>query len=809
MLNDITQDVRFALRQYRRAPGFTLTALLTMTLAVGATAAMVSVLRATLLNPTPYADAARLVAVQDVNLKGYKANGLVTVARTEDLANAMAPSSSNRIFSSVAFFFYDQPSLSIDGRLPLSVSSLGASGDFFKVLQTPPVLGRWYTAADDAPGSPEVAVISYGLWQRAFAGDARVIGKPVTLSGKPTIIVGVMPQHFDYPGGTELWKPAHLTYKDFESYRGSSTRFVSVIARLNPGLSIGDAQRGLDLLAARLGQSYAATDAEWGFKLSGLRSDILGSYREGLLLLSSAVAMLLLIACANIAGLQLSRNAKRQPEMALRRALGVGTGRLLQQLMTESLLLMVAGSLLGAALCMALLRIFSASLPPALLSFANPKVDLATLAVTILVGVLAGVFCGVVPALQFGRTPELALVPSARGRVAGGTKRFDRLFAALQLSLALVLLALASSLLQNLHGLLSLRLGYEISHVLTASVHLPFGTEAAKAHRFHQQLEQSFAALPGVDSVGAIDALPLSAFMAPRTFDIEGQPPTPHQDAVTAEGRSMTPNYLATMQIPLLAGRSFTDRDEQPGAPAVVLVNQSFATKYFPHGDALGKRLVDAYRHDEIVGIVADVRGTGGELERPVQPEIDSPENGGWPDMQFVLRTSEPASALEPAMKQKLAAVDGGLALGPVTVLSTSLDRALLLPRLNTGLLTGLAGLALLLVLIGVYGVIAFSVTQRTREIGVRIALGSSRSAILTLLLRESATVLIAGLVAGTAASLLATRLLAASVSGLNTSVAETLGVAFVLLTVAVLGASLVPARRAAHIDPNQALKAE
>jgi putative ABC transport system permease protein len=814
MMN-LIQDLRYALRQLRRSPGFTVTALLTLMLAIGATSAMVSVLRATLLNPTPYADAGQVVSVQDVNLKGFKANGLVSMARTTDIADAPAEAAAasgiaaKKVFSSSAFYYFDQPALVIDGRLPISVAALEASGDFFKVLGTQPLLGRWYTASDASPSAPRVAVISYGLWRRAFAASPEIIGKQVTLGGKPATIIGVMPDRFDYPGGTEVWEPGVLSYADFGGYRGEGSRFMNVIARISPGLSVDAAQRSLELLANGLGRRYPETDGDWGFKVATLRSQILGGYREGLMLLSAAVAMLLLIACANIAGLQLSRNAKRQPEIALRRALGVSTARLLQQLMTESLLLMVSGSALGVGLCVLLLRVFAASLPPALLSFADPKVDGVTLAVTISVGIVAGVLSGIVPALQFGKTSERDLMPSGQNLLVRATKRFDRAFATVQLALALVLLALASGLLQNLNGLLHVRLGYDTSHVLTTSVHLPFGTDVKKAHRFHQQFEQSLASLPGVESAGAISALPLASFMVPLSMDVEGQPVTPRHDSVTVESRLITPGYLRTLRIPLLAGRTLTERDAEPGALDVVMVNQRFASQYFPQGKAVGKHLTMARETAEIVGVVGDVRGTGGDLSAPIRPEIYAPEAGGWANMQFVVRTELPAAALEPAMRRALAGIDSGFALGPVTLLAGSVDHALLLPRLNTGLLTALAGLALLLALIGVYGVIAFSVAQRTREIGVRIALGSTRAAILHLLLLEATAILSAGVALGVAGAVLATRLLSAEVAGLQASIADTLAASSLLLTLAVLGASLIAARRAASIDPMEALRSE
>ncbi len=826
----ILQDLRFALRQLRRAPGFTATALLTLMLAIGATTAMVSVLRATLLNPTPYPAAAQLVGIGDVNLKGEATNGLVTVARAADLARAPAAGNGGPLFASSAFFYVDQPALRIGGRSPISTAAIGASGDFFRVLGTPPLLGRVFTAADDAQGAPETAVISYGLWQRVFAADPSIAGRSVVLAGKPATILGVMPRQFDYPSGTELWKPAHLSPQQFNGYRGASTRFVHVIARLNGGLTLGQAQSSADLLAARLGRSYAATDAEWGFHLTGLRAEIFGSYREALLLLSGAVAILLLITCSNVAGLELSRNAARAPEMALRRALGVSTARLVRQLVTEALLLLASGAGLGVLLALGLLRVLATRLPATLVSLETPHLDAVTLFVTITVAFAVGMLCALLPAVEFGRTPAVLAAGHRRdGRTGrGGARRFGRGFATLQIGLALVLLSLAASLLNNLYHLLKTPLGYDPSHLVTIAIHLPFGGEPVQTHRFYQQFEQGIAALPGVSSAGASVALPLSDFRSRYQADIDGRPLTPHHDAVSAEVRTITPGYLATMRIPLLDGRGFDQRDGEPKARVVVLVNQSFATRYFPRESAVGKRLIVTTAVDqhlatvEIVGVIGDVRGTGGDLGSPVGPEIYQAEQGYDAFTTYVARTRLPAAALEPALRRQLASLDPGAALGTVADYTTLLDHVLAQPRLNSGLLTGLAGLALLLVLIGVYGVVAFSVAQRTRELAVRLALGSSRGAILGMLLRESTGMLAAGLLLGGGGAVAGLRLLAAALGGqapgwqstlAPSAIGATSGMLLLLvsalLSVAVLAASLLPARRAVSIDPMQALRSE
>ena len=812
----LLQDARFALRQLQRAPGFTATAVVTLMLAIGATSAMVSVLRATLLNPTPYPGAAQLVSISDINLKGFKTNGLVTVARAADLAEAPAVEGRGKLLASSAFYYFDQPTLIIAGHAPIATTAAAASGEFFTVLATAALLGHIFTDADDARGAPETAVISYGLWQRAFGADPAIVGRHVLLAGKATAIVGVMPQHFDYPAGAELWKPAHLFAQDFQGYRGSGTRFVNVIGRLADG-TLRDAEKSTKVLAARLARSYPATDGEWGFRCTSVRSQILGSYREGVIVVSTAVGILLLIACANIAGLQLARNASRRPEMAIRRALGVSTPRLLQQLFTESLLLLGFSAALGVLLAAGLLSVLSSTLPPVLLGFDKPHLDTSTLLVTIAVTICAGLVCAVAPALDLGRTPALSAV--AARTVAAGSGRSGPGLVTAQIALALVLVTLAAGLLQSLYRTLETPLGYQPTHVLSTAVHLPFGTEPAKVHEFVQQFEQRIHALPGIESAGAISALPLDSFMVERTADIFGHPPTLHHDAVSAEGRSITPDYLEAMQIPLLAGRIFTARDSQPGAPPVVLVNQSFAARYFPQRSAVGERLVFNLGADsgpraatmaaEIIGVTGDVHGTGGDLSRAAAPEIDSPEDGGWPAMHFVVRTALPAATVEPALRSVLRGLEPGAALGPVSALADQVDHALAQPRLNSALLSGLAVLALVLVLVGVYGVIAFSVSQRTRELAVRLALGCSRSLIFVLLLRETGAMLAFGLLLGTGAALASGRVLQSSVASLHTPSLAMLAAASTLIGVAVLSAGLLPARRAALIDPATALRSE
>lgn len=792
-------DLRYALRQLRRAPGFTFSSVLTLALAIGATTALVSVLRATLLNPTAFPRIGELVSLQDANLKGRPSNGIMALPRSAELRD-LRGADGKPVFSALARFYLDTPAISVNGREPVSVSLAASSGEFFEALGTAPLLGRPFTPRDDQFGAPSVAVISYGLWQRLFAGDPRIIGRSVRINGEPTTVVGVMPRAFRYPSGVDIWKPARFSPATFGAYRGQGTRFWNVIARAAKPLE--ETRQSAALLAARLAHAYPATDAEWGFQVVPLRDNILGEYRQALFLLSAAVAMLLAIACANVAGLQLSRNAAREGEVAIRRMLGISGARLLRQLATESLVLFAIGGGLGVLLAGALLRALAAALPSALLSFAAPRLDAATLGATLALTLLTGLACGLAPALQFG-----VRAPRQGQTVIANTRRFGQAFAGAQTALALVMLALASALLGQLYRLARAPLGFEPARVLAVSAHLPFGTEPAVIHRFYTELAERFRALPGVEAVGAIDALPLQSFSVLRQADIVGRPPTPHGDLTTAEGRTFTPEYLAVMHIPLLAGRNFTRQDAEPNAPAVVLINQAFQRKYFPNEDPVGKHLRNERGTVEIVGVAADTHGTGGALDAPASPETDQPEQGYWPDMHFVLRTTLPAPALDHVLRRETAALNPGVALGELAPFTKEVDRALAGPRLNTGLLAALAGLALALVLTGVYGVVAYAAAQRTRELALRLALGAPRHAIFRMLLRESGLVAAPGLIAGLAGAWAGLRLLpdALRAHGGFLPVAA----AGALLALAITLAGTLPARRAALTDPAQVLRSE
>ena len=589
----------------------------------------------------------------------------------------------------------------------------------------------------------------------------------------------------------------------FGPYRGDGLRFIQAYARLAEGQTLASANRGTALVADRLARLYPQSDSAWGFSVVGLRESLFGDFRHALVLLAAPVLLVLLVAAVNVAGLQLSRNMVRQPEFEIRSALGITRARLVQQLLTESILLVAAGSIAGVSLAAVMLRVLATRIPAALLRVQKPHVDLYVLAVSLGCALAVGILTGLLPALRSVRTP-----PAATARtVAAGSRRLGSSFIALQIALALVLLTLSASVLQGLYALVHTPLGYQPEQLQTFTVDLPWGAEPAQSHRFYAEVERSLAAMPGVSAAGAITALPLQTFSAHTKYDIAGQPPTPLHDAVVAEARSFSAGYLHTLGIPLLAGRNFTVQDSEPHAPPVLLINQTLARRYFPNGDAVGKRLKYDQVSSEIIGIVGDVHGTGGQLSAPPQPEAYSPESGAWPHMNFAIRTQLPVASLEPSIRRMVLSLNSSSSLGHFVPLSDRLDRSLAQPRLNATLLTSFAVLSLLLVVIGVYGLVAFHVSQRTRELGLRIALGSTRAGVLTLLLGESVRILLVGLALGLAGSFFAHRLIAANLPDVQAYSLPLMLVPTAILAAAVVLSTFVPARRASRLDPMQALK--
>ena len=640
-------DFTFAARQLRRSPFFSLTVILTLALSIGAAASLSAVLRATLLSTLPYPRPGELVELTDQNLRGAPSTGLVGLPRVNDLATLSQPG--HPVFSGIAAYYTNAGQLAAAGLEPVPTRGAAVSATFFPTFGVPAALGRALAPADDIASAVPVVVLSDHLWRSTFAADPAILGRAVRVGTDAATVVGVMPASFDLPSAADLWYPAHLGAFRFGSYRGEGTRFIRVLARLAPGTSIAFASEATALLAQRLAASYPVTDAAWTFSLKPLRSSLFGPLRQGLLLLSAAVVLVLLIVVINIAGLQLARNAQRAPEFAIRSALGISRSRLLLQLATESTLLIATGTLAGFALATLALHLLRAALPASLFLVEAPHLGFATIVTTFLLSLVLDLLLA---ALSLARNPLRSARTTTRQ-----PRRFGRLITAAQISLTLVLLSLSAAVLSSLYRLLATPLGFSPTHVLTCTIDVGWNTPNPERHRFYQQVEFAIASLPGVQSVGAATALPLTDLSVRSSFDIAGQPITPNHDTGNAESRSITPDYPRVLGIPILAGRRLTPQDSLPDAPPVLAINEAFARRFFPGQNSIGQRLLTRgylpggpLRSSEIVAVLANVQGTGGTLAPAPSPEVYNPEDGDWPHMQFAIRSSLSAATLEPAL---------------------------------------------------------------------------------------------------------------------------------------------------------------
>lgn len=816
MLLQMFAEVRFAVRQLRRAPGYALTVGLTVALAIGAVAALTGVLRATLWSSLPYPAAEQLYRLSDRNmLDRAKAGGLIGLSRFEEAA--ALETDGKRVFASAGQFYLNPTAVGVAGQEPRAVQQAGVSNAFFATVGSRALLGSTLRAEDNVRGAPLRLVISYGLWQSLFAGDPKIVGRVVRLGSDQGTVVGVMGQQFALPTGVDVWTAGHMQAAQFGGYRGEGTRFVNAIVRLQPGERPVDANAALKGLAEQLAGRFPASDAAYAFEMVGLRDSIFGPYRRALALVAVSVGILLVVVVLNVCGLQVTRSVARQPEFAIRAALGVTELRLLRQIVTENLVLLSAAGAAGLYLAVVFLRLLLARVPRGLLAVSRPHMDTT-------VGALAAVLClgvSLMTALvswkvsQRRRQTQAPLV-SAERVVPTQAIAVGRVLAVMQTASAFVLLALSVSVLSELYRLLRTPLGFATAHVQTFTIDKGWNGDPAKLHALYQQIEQQLGAVPGVRGVGAMSALPLNTFSFRGNFDVEGRPLTPRHDTVSAESRNVTPGLLSALQIPLLAGRPLLERDGDANAPHAVLVNHSLAVWYFGGSGAVGQRLLmqggladKTLVPAEIVGVIGDVKTARGSITDAGAPEVYSPENGGWPHMQFAVRSDVELPGLESRVRAMLASLDAGASIGKMGTLEGAVHEAQRQPALNAELLTVFAGFGVVLVMLGVYGLAAFNLSQRVREFAVRMALGSSREAVFGLMLRDAVRVLLWGLPLGVLGVVLGGRLLRATVFAATPVPVWTYPAAALLLAVCALGATLQPARRAARLEPMEALRAE
>jgi predicted permease len=802
-LEHLWQDLRYGLRQLRRSPGFAVAVVATLALGIGATTAIFTIVYSTLLRSLPYPESNRIVRIHDVRLQGRSTAGLVSVPRFFDLATR------SKSFSSTGFFFFDDTTLVSGTHLPVAVKAAGVNADFWRVFGVGPLLGRTFDQKDDQPNASQVTVLSYGTWKRIFGGNPAIIGQQITIEKTSTTIIGVMPKEFSVPNGIDLWRAAQFVPGDWQ-WRGEGTRFLNVVVRLSPGISIASAQNDLQRIGEQLRSEHAGTDSVWQFNAVGMRDDLYGGLRPALLLLFIASGFLLLVACINVANLLLAKATAREREVALRRALGATERRIQLQFFTEATLLSVTGGFAGLGLAFLLVRMLAGKLPGRLGAPGAVEMNWPGGWFAFALAVACGVGFGFAPAIRNRRT---ALNVSLKQREirSGGRRTWTRYaFISAQVAISLILLIGASLLGASLWNLVKSPLGFIPEHVLTFRLALPWDERPDAIRDFYFRVQQRLEILPGVTAVGQISALPTEDWNSRSSFDADWLPRTNHRDAVNAEVRSTAGSFLRALGTPLLVGRELVPKDDL-AKPLPVMVNRAFAQQYLPEGSPIGRHILDNTESMEIVGVIADVRGTGGSIARKAGPEIYFPANGIHPNMRrsFIVRSQIPPEQLIPMVRDAVYEVDPQQAIANVATMDELLDKAVAQPRLNMALIAVFAVLALLLACVGIYSIVTWTVAQRVREIGVRMALGASRSQIARFFLDRVIRAAILGIVTGTTAALVLTHLLRSQLYGVTPANPWVYVISIPLLLLPVLIATLRPALRAASINPVDALRAD
>jgi putative ABC transport system permease protein len=803
-MNNLWLDLRYGARTLLKSPGFTLVALVALALGVGANTAIFSVVNSVLLRPLPYPDSERLVAFMGVNPQGGITQSNMSVPDFADWQQQ------NEVFEQLAGFVTGG-ALLVSGEEGERVRGTGVTTDFFPLIRTQPLRGRALTAEDQQPGREPVAVLSYGLWQRRFGADPNAVGRAVMLSGKSTTIVGVMPQGFDFPAQSEVWVPLQLD----PAKERRDNRYLQVVGRLKPGATITQAQTQLDTINGRLAQTYRETNTGWGVQLTNLRESLVGAVRASLLVLLGAVGLVLLIACANVANLLLARATARQREIAVRTALGASRGRIVRQLLTESVLLSVVGGALGLLLSVWLTDLLVAVSPAGSPRFDEIRPDARVFAFTCAVTILTGLVFGLAPALQASRLDlNEALKEGGRSGAEGARRnRLRGLLMVGEIALSFMLLAGAGLLVRSFVRLRETRPGFNTEGVLTMRLSLPPGKYAQGEPRaqFYRQAVERVGSLPGVAAAGAVLTMPLGGdtFSVGRSFIREGRPMTPEESA-NASYYVATPGYFRALEIPVLAGRSFTEQDTAQ-APMVVLVNETMARKHWPGESPIGKRITiwrDEKFPREVVGVVGDTRPA---LDTPASAQMYVPyaQDATWGSLTLVARTQGDPATLAAAARNELRALDKTLPVYNVKTMTEVAAASVAQHRASMLLLSAFAGVALLLAVIGIYGVTAYYVTQRTHEIGVRMALGATRGDVLRLVVGQGLRLTLIGLAVGIVAALALTRLLASLLYEVSATDPLAFAVGALLLAVVALAACYVPARRATKVDPMVALRYE
>jgi putative ABC transport system permease protein len=802
------QDLRFAVRMLANKPGFTLIAFATLALGIGANTAIFSVVNGVLLRPLPYKDPEQLVSIWEVQANQDHSHF--------SPAEFLDYEAQNQSFSAMAAYRLMNFTLTGAGE-PEQLGGLVVTANFFSLLGVEPERGRIFQPEDGLAGAPRVAIISHSYWENRFSGDSNLIGKTLELSGDPVVVVGVMPPDFQ-DNSFQVWLNPHQIVPDWQLHSNvdllslRKTGYLRVLGRLKPNVTLPQAQADLNTIAARLQQQYPRPTGH-GAGLSSLHEEVVGNVRPALFILFGAVGLVLLIACANVTSLMLARSAARYKEIAIRMAVGASRWQIVRQLLLENLLLTLMGGAGGGLLAVWGVHLFVASKPSDLPRLAAIGVDYKVLVFTFVVSLLTGLIFGLVPALA-ASNPDLISAfkdGSPNSTARGGRLRLRQTLVVAEIALAFIVLIDAGLLVNSFNRLLAVKPGFDPTHLSTMRIALTDqrydkGTDKA---RFVRELNARLEAIPGVQDAGFSDDLPISQTDSTTRITIDGRPSSPSDDQTPVGLHVINARYFDAIGTRLIKGRTFTERDDKD-APSVFVINQTMARRFWPNEDPVGKRIRYNSKDPfgEIVGVVEDVKYDG--LHSADRAHLYEPyQQNAWPFITITLRSQLDQSTLIAAAQREVRSLDPNLPISNVRTMSEVMAESLARRRLVLTLFTIFASLALLLAAIGIYGVLSSSVKQRTRELGIRIALGATTRGVLQLVIGDGVKLVMLGIVIGMAGAIATGRLLAGLLFGVNATDPMTFTVIALLLAAVSVLACYIPARRATKVDPLTALRYE
>ena len=809
-------DVRYGFRALKRSPGFALGAVVVLALGIGANTAIFSLVNAVLLRPLPYDEPSRLVQVWHIPpAKSFPGLSLFSVSP----ANYLDWQRQSTSFEAMAA--YGGRDLTFGGReRPEAIQGVAVAAEFFSVLRVRPFLGRTFTADENRAGGNKVILLSYKFWREHFGADANIVGRDVTVNSQRYFVAGVMPDTFRFPGWAQVWLPLAWTNED-RAVRGNHN--YGVIGRLRPGVSIAQAKSDLAAISARLEQQYPEDDKGWGATAVPLREQLVGDIRPALLVLFGAVAFVLLIACANVANLVLAKTLARRKEIAIRTALGAGRIALVRHILAETVVLSIAGGVLGLLLARAGLALMAKVLADRLPRFVEITLDTQVLAFTVVVSVLAGVLAGLIPSLRFTRTDvNEALKQGSRGSSDAGGSKTRNVLVVSEVALSMVLLIGAGLMVRTLWELRNVKPGFDSANVLALDVVVPadrFSSPSGEINFFHEVL-QRVRALPGIDSAGAIDSLPLgSDGGSHQPFSIEGRPVLPMSEQPEVDIRVISPGYLKAMRVPVIRGRDLNDGDSA-GRPGAALISNALARRFWPNEDPIGKHITLTFFPDvarEVVGIVGDVKLDSLNETRPVdtiyvavgQVTISPGETWRSFPLTMAVRTSSDAHKAASAITSAVHEVGPDIPVMNVLSMEDVIAQSMSPQRFNFFLLASFAALALLLAAVGIYSVLSYTVRRRVREIGIRMALGATNSDVLKMVVSDGMKPILVGVAVGLAAALALSRLVASLVFGVRPTDPLTFSCVVVILAAVGMLANIFPAYRATRVEPVRTLREE